>query len=361
MNKMDLLKALAPGFLPLIIFILADSIWGTRIGLIVAVVVGILELVLSYIKEKTLDKFILLDLGLIVLLGVISIIFENDIFFKLKPALIELLFCVILGISVFSPINIMMMISRRYMKNISLSETQQKQFTRNLRALFYIFIFHTLLIIYSAFFMSKGVWAFVSGGLFYILFAVYFVYEFFRARRKQPDWNELYKDDEWFDIVDIEGRIIGKAPRSICHSGPGLLHPVVHLHIIDDKDRIFLQKRSLSKQIQPGKWDTSVGGHIASGEKIEDGLKREAAEELGITTFDARFLGHYKWETDIESELVFSFISRYNKVITINKDEIDEGKFWKIKKIKESLGKNLFTPNFEYEFNLLLKNFFKQE
>ena len=330
MNKMDLLKALAPGFLPLIIFILADSIWGTRIGLIV-------------------------------LLGVISIIFENDIFFKLKPALIELLFCVILGISVFSPINIMMMISRRYMKNISLSETQQKQFTRNLRALFYIFIFHTLLIIYSAFFMSKGVWAFVSGGLFYILFAVYFVYEFFRARRKQPDWNELYKDDEWFDIVDIEGRIIGKAPRSICHSGPGLLHPVVHLHIIDDKDRIFLQKRSLSKQIQPGKWDTSVGGHIASGEKIEDGLKREAAEELGITTFDARFLGHYKWETDIESELVFSFISRYNKVITINKDEIDEGKFWKIKKIKESLGKNLFTPNFEYEFNLLLKNFFKQE
>jgi isopentenyldiphosphate isomerase/intracellular septation protein A len=361
MNKMDLLKTLAPGFLPLIIFILADSIWGTRVGLIVAVVVGIIELAVSYLKEKTLDKFILLDIGLIVVLGVVSIILENDIFFKLKPALIELIFCVILGISVFSPVNIMMMISRRYMKNITLTDAQQQQFTRNLRALFYIFIVHTFLIIYSAFFLSKGAWAFISGGLFYILFAVYFIFELIRARRKQPDWTEIYKDDEWFDIFDNEGRIIGKAPRTVCHSGPGLLHPVVHLHIIDDKDRVFLQKRALTKQIQPGKWDTAVGGHIASGEKIEEGLKREAAEELGITTFDARFLGHYKWETDIESELVFTFISRYNKIITINKNEIDEGKFWKIKKIKESLGKNMFTPNFEHEFDLLLKNFFKQD
>ncbi|MCP5103219.1 MAG: hypothetical protein GY950_07570, partial [bacterium] len=48
MNKMDILKALAPGFLPLIVFIVADSIWGTKIGLIVAVAVGIVEIFVSY-------------------------------------------------------------------------------------------------------------------------------------------------------------------------------------------------------------------------------------------------------------------------------------------------------------------------
>jgi len=360
MNKMDILKALAPGFLPLVIFIAADSIWGTTVGLIVAVAVGMVEIFVSYIREKTLDKFILLDIGLIVVLGVVSIILENDIFFKLKPALIELIFSIVIGISIFSPVNILMLMTRRYMKNIELNDAQVRQFTRSLRALFYIFIVHTVLIVYSAFFMSKGAWAFISGGLFYLLFAVYFVFEFIRLRRKRPNWEEQYKDDEWFDIVDEEGRVKGRAPRTVCHSGPGLLHPVVHIHIIDAKDRIFLQKRAESKQIQPGKWDTAVGGHISSGETIEDGLKREAAEELGITEFTVQFVARYVWETEVESELVFMFISRYDRVININKDEIDEGKYWKIKKIKESLGKGILTPNLEFEFEILLKNVFKQ-
>jgi isopentenyldiphosphate isomerase/intracellular septation protein A len=360
MNKMDILKALAPGFLPLIVFIVADSIWGTRIGLIVAVVFGIIEFIISYIKDKVVDKFILLDIGLIVVLGTVSILLENEIFFKLKPALIELIFCIMLGISVFSPVNIMMLLTKRYMKNVDLNEAQVQQFTRSLKALFFIFLGHTVLIVYSAFFMSKGAWAFISGGLFYILFAVYFVFEFIRARRKRSDWLEQYKDDEWFDIVDEEGRVTGRAPRTVCHSGPGMLHPVVHVHIIDAKDRIFLQKRSMKKQIQPGKWDTAIGGHIASGEKIEDGLKREALEELGITEFKVQFIAKYVWESKVESELVFMFVSRYHKTITINKEEIEEGKFWRIKKIKESFGKGVFTTNFELEFDILLKNYFKQ-
>ena len=359
MNKMDILKSLAPGFLPLIVFIMADAIWGTEIGLIVAIGVGIIEFIFSYIKDKVIDKFILLDVGLIVVLGTVSILLENEIFFKLKPALIELIFCVVLGISVFSPVNIMMLMSKRYMKNIELNEAQVQQFSRSLQALFYIFLAHTVLIVYSAFFMSKGAWAFISGGLFYILFAVYFGFEFIRTRRKRKDWMARYKDEEWFDIVDEEGRVKGKAPRSVCHSGPGMLHPVVHVHIIDPKDRIFLQKRSQKKQVQPGKWDTSIGGHISSGEKLEEALKREAAEELGITDFNVQFVTRYTWKSDIESELVFMFVSRYNRAITINKEEIDEGKFWRIKKIKESLGKGIFTSNFEYEFDILLKHIFK--
>jgi isopentenyldiphosphate isomerase/intracellular septation protein A len=350
---------LAPGFLPLIVFIMADSIWGTEIGLIVAIGVGIIEFILSYIKEKVIDKFILLDVGLIVVLGTVSILLENEIFFKLKPALIELLFCIILGISVFSPVNVMMLLSKRYMKNIELNEAQMQQFTRSLQALFYIFLAHTVLIVYSAFFMSKGAWAFISGGLFYILFAIYFGFEFIRTRRKRKEWMQQYKDEEWFDIVDEEGRVKGKAPRSVCHSGPGVLHPVVHVHIIDSRDRIFLQKRSKKKQIQPGKWDTAIGGHMSSGERLGEALKREAAEELGITDANIEFVTKYVWTSDIESELVFMFVSRYNRAININKEEIDEGKFWRIKKIKESLGKGIFTPNFEYEFDILLKHFFK--
>ncbi len=361
MNKLDILKSLAPGFLPLIVYIVADSFFEPRIALSIAIAVGLVELAISYIKEKVVDKFVLLDIGLIVLLGTVSILLENDIFFKLKPALIEAIFCILLGISVFSPVNIMMMLTQRYMKNVQLGQGQLEQFTRSLRALFFIFLAHTLLIVYSAFFMSKGAWAFISGGLFYILFGVYFGFEVVRGKYKKKKWLEQYKDEEWFDIVDEEGRVKGQAPRSLCHSGPGMLHPVVHLHLLDSRNRVFLQKRAMSKQIQPGKWDTAVGGHIASGESIEDGLSREALEELGLKEFEAHFLAKYVWESDVESELVFAFIARYNKGITINKEEIDEGKYWRIKKIKEAVGKGLLTPNFEFELKILLKEVFKEE
>ena len=350
-----MLKSLAPGFLPLLIFIAADAFWGTRIGLMVAVAVGILELIISFIKERIVDKFILLDVGLIIVLGMISIILENEIFFKLKPALIEFIFCIILGVSIFSPVNVMLLMSRRYMKNIQLGEAQMAQLNKSLRAMFVIFLLHTASIIYSAFFMSKQAWAFISGGLFYILFAVYFVFELVRNKLKKKQWQDQYADEEWFDIVDEEGRVKGKAPRSVCHSGPGLLHPVVHLHVIDAKNRIFLQKRAMSKEILPGKWDTAVGGHLSSGETVEQALGREAFEELSIFDFEAQITAKYVWETAVESELVFMFICRYDKAITINKDEIDEGKFWKIKKIKEMLGKGVLTPNFEFEFEILLR------
>ncbi len=355
-----MLKSLAPGFLPLIIFIVADSIWGTRIGLIVAVAVGILELVISYIKEKIVDKFVLLDIGLIVLLAGVSILLDNPIFFKLKPALIELIFCIILGISIFSKLNIMLLMSRRYMKNIEFNEAQVQQLNKSLRALFFIFIFHTLLIVYSAFWMSKGAWAFVSGGLFYLLFVVYFIFEFAKNRAKRKKWIEQHRDEEWFDIVDQEGNVKGKAPRNVCHSGPGMLHPVVHLHIVDERDRIFLQKRAMSKDILPGKWDTAVGGHVKSGETIGAALQRETLEELNIGDCPVMLLARYVWQSEIESELVYMFFARYSKAVTIrHTEEIDEGKFWKIKKIKENIGKGIFTPNFEYEFDLLLKQVFK--
>lgn len=359
MNKFNLLKSLAPGFLPLIIFVVADSIWGVKVGLIVAVISGIIELIFSYIKEKIVDKFILLDVGMIVALGVVSIIFNNPIYFKLKPAFIEMIFCVLLGISAFSSMNIMYIISKRYMKNIEFNEKQLTQMKKSLKGLFFIFLIHTGLIIYSAFFMSEGAWAFISGGLFYIFFAVYFIFEVLKNRLNQKSWVNKYKDEEWFDIVDHSGKIKGRAPRSICHSNPEMMHPVVHLHIIDSRDRIFLQKRSMKKQIQPGKWDTAIGGHVSSGENIEDALKREAEEELGLTEFKASFIAKYVWKTEIESELVFMFYSKYENRITINKEEIDDGVFWKIKKIKESIGKDIFTPNFEFEFEILLKEIFK--
>jgi isopentenyldiphosphate isomerase len=216
--------------------------------------------------------------------------------------------------------------------------------------MFWITALHIILVLFSAVYMSKEAWLFISGGLFYILFAVYFLFLFLKNMGEQ---RKLLKE-EWFPIVDPEGRIIGKAPRSVCHNGKSmLLHPVVHLHLFNKEGELFLQKRSMKKDIQPGKWDTSVGGHIDLNETVEDALKREAREELAITGFSPVFLGRYIWESSREKELVNSFSTYYDVFPTINRDEIEEGRFWSMDEIKSNIGKGVFTPNFENEFNMI--------
>ncbi|MCD8287758.1 MAG: NUDIX domain-containing protein [Porphyromonadaceae bacterium] len=160
---------------------------------------------------------------------------------------------------------------------------------------------------------------------------------------------------EIFPIVDINGRIVGKASRGECHSGSKLLHPVIHLQLFNSQGMIYLQKRSVTKEIQPGKWDTAVGGHIDFGETKEVALRRETREELGIVDFQPVFIHQYVFESEIERELVYTFFTIYDGNITPDNDEVECGRFWSIQEIERSLGQDIFTPNFENEYYTILQ------
>lgn len=153
---------------------------------------------------------------------------------------------------------------------------------------------------------------------------------------------------ELFPIVDEQGNILGAATRGECHNGSKQLHPVVHLHIFNSKGELYLQKRPVWKDIQPGKWDTAVGGHIDLGENVEQALKREALEELGIKDFNYELITSYIFESTRERELVYVHKSIYDGFIYLS-EELDGGRFWSIEEIKANIGKGLFTPNFENE------------
>lgn len=156
--------------------------------------------------------------------------------------------------------------------------------------------------------------------------------------------------EEQFEVVDAKGQVVGLAPRSECHGNPSLIHRAVHVIVVDETGRLFLQKRAACKDIQPGKWDTSVGGHVQPGEPPGEAARREMAEELGVVEAPLTFLYEYVWRTKVETELVQTFSTSHNGPFILHPEEIDEGRFWITDEIEAALGSGCFTPNFEVEF-----------
>lgn len=160
--------------------------------------------------------------------------------------------------------------------------------------------------------------------------------------------------EEIFPIVNELGEVIGKETRAFCHGGSMLLHPVVHIHIFNSKGDIYLQQRAWTKDIQPGKWDTAVGGHVDYGETIQQAVVRECYEELGLKDVQPVAAYRYHWHSAVESELVYVHTLIFEGELIPNADELIDGRFWPIAEVKSFLGKSVFTPNFEHDFQLLI-------
>lgn len=161
---------------------------------------------------------------------------------------------------------------------------------------------------------------------------------------------------EYFPVVEPNGLVVARAAREYCHSGAKPLHPVVHLHIIDRFSRVYLQRRPLSKKIQPGKWDTAVGGHVSYGEHLLEALYRESSEELGFSEFNPIHIVTYEFESEVEKELinVYAAVGHYD--LKPDPEELDGGQWWELADIDEGIGKGIFTPNFESEFQMIRKS-----
>lgn len=160
--------------------------------------------------------------------------------------------------------------------------------------------------------------------------------------------------EEIFPLVDAEGNVVGQASRSECHSGSKLLHPVIHLHVFNSKGELYLQYRSKTKDIQPDKWDSSVGGHIDLGELPTEAAHREAREEIGLHNLTIYYIQKYIIETNVERELTYCYYAQTDDVPVVDNKEVEAGRFWTIEEVKAELGKDIFTPNFELDFNHFL-------
>lgn len=144
--------------------------------------------------------------------------------------------------------------------------------------------------------------------------------------------------DELLDIVDRDGKVIGTATRKECHNNPKIIHRVAHCWIFNNQGQVLWQQRSLLKDMSPGFWDMSCGGHVPNGEEPNETLKRELEEELGITGVNPILVDKYIWSNEKQTELVYLYYLVLNKKIEdfkLQKEEVEKVQWINIWKAQE--------------------------
>lgn len=141
--------------------------------------------------------------------------------------------------------------------------------------------------------------------------------------------------EDIFDVVNERDEVIGRKPRSEVHR-LGLLHRAVHVLVFNARGQIFLQKRSMKKDRQPGLWDSSASGHVDSGEDYDTTAVREVWEEIGLRLSappERLFKISACEETD--QEFVWVYRCESEGPFELNRDEIDEGDWFSPEQVRK--------------------------
>lgn len=146
------------------------------------------------------------------------------------------------------------------------------------------------------------------------------------------DWSE----EEYLYVVNENDEVLGRAARSSCHR-EGLIHRSVYVIVINGRGEIFLQKRSMKKELYPGYYACSATGHVEYGESYDEAAKREMKEELGIEEAPLKEICKFKCFSDEEREISVLYLCRYDGQIKPNAEEISDGEFLSTKDVREAL------------------------
>jgi intracellular septation protein A len=154
--------------LPLLVFIVVDAlVTDARLSILCAVVFALGQLAYAWPKYHRLDRFVLVDVGLIAVLGGIAIGFDNDQFFKVKPAIIEGVSIVLMLALVFAPERFLLGYLARTMPNLR-PEALGVMKSMLVWMSLYMAV-HAAAVLYTAFRASRQTWAWVSGPGFYLI------------------------------------------------------------------------------------------------------------------------------------------------------------------------------------------------
>ena len=156
--------------------------------------------------------------------------------------------------------------------------------------------------------------------------------------------NSLNPAEEIVEIVDRDNNSIGAVSRRIMRQ-QGLIHRASYILVFNRSGELFLQKRTMSKDIYPGFWDLAAGGVVLAGESYEESAKRELREELGVAGVQLRRLFDQYYEDENNKVWGRIFACPSEGPFTLQAEEIDYGRFMSLAEIEQLHQTEPVTPD----------------
>lgn len=97
-----------------------------------------------------------------------------------------------------------------------------------------------------------------------------------------PQGSSTDAPEPLVELVDEAGRTTGTAPKLAAHQPPGTRHRAISAFLLDNEDRLLLQRRALVKYHSGGLWSNTCCGHPLPGEAPRDAALRRLREEFGV-------------------------------------------------------------------------------
>jgi isopentenyldiphosphate isomerase len=159
--------------------------------------------------------------------------------------------------------------------------------------------------------------------------------------------------DEIIKIVNVDNKVVGSATRREMRAR-GLPHRATYILVFNSQGELFVQKRTMSKDIYPGYYDVATGGVVLADESYDLSAERELAEELGIR--NTPLTPHFDFKHEDEKNIVWGrlYTCTYDGEIILQEEEVESGEFLTIDQVLDLSKKKPFTPDGLYVFNRYL-------
>ena len=149
---------------------------------------------------------------------------------------------------------------------------------------------------------------------------------------------------ELIDIVDDNDRVIEQVTRAEMRA-KRLRHRCVYIILLNSKGRIFVHRRTLTKDVYPGFWDATIGGVVGSGEGYDEGASREVAEEVGLDDLALTRLFSVSYEDETTRVAGVAYSCTSDRPLRLQADEIVEGRWATVDEVVELTRRERFCPD----------------
>lgn len=149
--------------------------------------------------------------------------------------------------------------------------------------------------------------------------------------------------DELVDIVDEEDRVTGVVTRREMRARR-LRHRCTYVLVRDGRGRLYVHRRTQTKDVFPGMYDATVGGVVLHGESYDEGARRELEEELGVPA-EPRFLWKLRYDGEDGPAWGAVYEATWKGPVRPQESEIAWGAFLPLEEVRRMAGELPFCPD----------------